>query len=376
MLIHGSTRRLTQIAASAAFALLASSPVAAKDLFTSGNWKGSSYSNESGDFTHCAMSATYVDGTALLFSINRDLGFNMGFTNPAWQLPQDGTYPLVIKIDSIHERKLNAKAVMPSMVLVEIDSPVPTFQAIRAGRQMKVFTMSTTMPFSLDGTSRALARLFDCVEREKAMARGPQGSNPFSGPQQNTNPFSDSPPAQSGTPQGSPPADGQEMIAGAVGRSGIGAKMMSEEQRKKQLPAWASAWSGEGYVGGFQAIPVGVAKTVEEVTAAMISSDSQVCTGQFASGALEPEVREGKTVRRFFTSCDGDAFDGYVRYTAIADPSGSFQVVATMGTADNRTRIDAADRGVIDALLPGAEAPSRRPPVADGADGGERSRSF
>jgi hypothetical protein len=44
------------------------------DSFASGNWKGGSYYDPAGHFTHCAMFASHKSGISLLFSLNRDFG--------------------------------------------------------------------------------------------------------------------------------------------------------------------------------------------------------------------------------------------------------------------------------------------------------------
>ena len=46
-----------------------------------GNWTGGAYTNnDTGAFSHCAVSADYRSGVLLLFSVTRDLQWSMGFS--------------------------------------------------------------------------------------------------------------------------------------------------------------------------------------------------------------------------------------------------------------------------------------------------------
>src|SRR4030095_2581718 len=95
-------------------AMSSPAPAMAVDRFASGEWHGQSFPDDGGEFTHCAMSASYLSGISLLFSLNSSYSFTMGFASPGWALPLGDTYPLLLKIDRIFERKFNATATHPN----------------------------------------------------------------------------------------------------------------------------------------------------------------------------------------------------------------------------------------------------------------------
>jgi len=65
-----------------ALALMASASLAQSSEFVSGNWRGGSFYDQSGAFSHCAMSASYPGNTLFLFSINRSYAWNMASPIP------------------------------------------------------------------------------------------------------------------------------------------------------------------------------------------------------------------------------------------------------------------------------------------------------
>ena len=52
-----------------------------------GGWPGSIFfDDETGEFTHCAASDTYRNGTSLIVSVDRSFDWTLGFVNDAWRL--------------------------------------------------------------------------------------------------------------------------------------------------------------------------------------------------------------------------------------------------------------------------------------------------
>ena len=63
--------------------LTCAAPAATMRNFKVGSWDAGAYSNDTTrQFTHCAATATYANGISVLFSINRDFHWSMGFAHP------------------------------------------------------------------------------------------------------------------------------------------------------------------------------------------------------------------------------------------------------------------------------------------------------
>src|SRR5262245_42105457 len=68
--------------------------------FQVANWFVGVYSSEgSKTFHHCAASAKYNSGISVLFSINRDYRWSMGFAHPQWRLTNGQRYDVAFSID-------------------------------------------------------------------------------------------------------------------------------------------------------------------------------------------------------------------------------------------------------------------------------------
>lgn len=132
--------------------------------FEIGNWGGSAYTHsETGKFSHCAASAEYKNGNALIFSIDRQLTWAFGIYNENWELTVDDTYPVHYRIDSGRELSGEATAVSPTQVKVPLPGDDSLFNRMRRGSRLTVTLRSQTMKFDLTSTSQMLAKLFNCV---------------------------------------------------------------------------------------------------------------------------------------------------------------------------------------------------------------------
>jgi hypothetical protein len=79
-------------------------------------WFTGAYTNEqTGNFNHCAASATYKNGILLIFAVNVNYGWTMGFANPKWQLKPGNQYSVRYWVDTGEPEFGMATAVSPQM---------------------------------------------------------------------------------------------------------------------------------------------------------------------------------------------------------------------------------------------------------------------
>ncbi|MPZ39763.1 MAG: hypothetical protein GEU95_17225 [Rhizobiales bacterium] len=160
--------------------------------FKVGNWNGA-FARD-GRFTHCAASANYGSGISMLFSINRQYQWSMGFANRAWRLTPGEVYNLAFAIDGGEPTHARGEAINPSHAVVQLADSASLFSRFRRGFVLRVAAANQVFTFNLEGTSAMLAQLHSCVQQYTQPTNVARSANPF-----------DRRPASSQKPEGPPP---------------------------------------------------------------------------------------------------------------------------------------------------------------------------
>jgi hypothetical protein len=97
-----------------------------------GNWHGGSYTNDStGEFSHCAVSATYKSGIIFSVAVSNDGSWRFGFINNAWRLTVGQNIPLELTFDGRGPYHTYARVTQPNSVIIEMP---PTSELVRLFR--------------------------------------------------------------------------------------------------------------------------------------------------------------------------------------------------------------------------------------------------
>ena len=157
------TMRLLKSASAAIFAFWLVGAVADAATLSNtqvGNWFVGSYSDDqTGVFSHCAASTTYNSGIALLFSVNRNYNWNMGFESPNWKLQIQQNYPISFTVDNVPALSATAIAVGAMGVAVPLADSTALFGIFRRGKLLTVFGAGQVLQFALTDTSKVLPAL-------------------------------------------------------------------------------------------------------------------------------------------------------------------------------------------------------------------------
>jgi hypothetical protein len=146
--------------------------------FSVGNWSGGAYSVPgSMAFDHCAASAEYKSGIALIFAVSRTFQWSMGMYNPAWQLAQGTSYQITYAVDGSGPTIAKAVAIGPSQVEIPLAPNVTLFQRFMHGNQLTINAASDHFLFDLTKTIELLPDLLRCVENY--VGKAPPSNNPF-----------------------------------------------------------------------------------------------------------------------------------------------------------------------------------------------------
>lgn len=140
-----------------------------------GNWSGAGYTFDDGTFSHCVVSAEYVHGNTLLFSVNIDATVNVGVISPTETFTPQQTFPVALFVDRRQPFFGNATAIDSTFAILTIEDFDRALDSFRQGQTLIVQSQFGEVPFDLTGTSRALAAAFDCAVRNQSY-RAPDNS--------------------------------------------------------------------------------------------------------------------------------------------------------------------------------------------------------
>ncbi len=141
------------------------------------NWDIGVYVSDSTNrFTHCASSAKYKSGITLLFSVNRNIEWAIGFSDPSWSLTSGKSYTVVYKIDNGPVHSGVGRAITPVLVRMSLPDSVSRFNEFRYGDLLAVTTGSKVVRFRLTDTNGMLSALLRCAKQYRDRDSGRSGS--------------------------------------------------------------------------------------------------------------------------------------------------------------------------------------------------------
>jgi S1-C subfamily serine protease len=139
-------------------------------------WQGGAYTNDQGQFSHCAATAGYQSGIFLSLAENNLRVWIIGFSDPAWTLSQGSTFPIDLTLDGQNQFHIFGTAITDKLISATL--PVPALNAFRKARFMVATGSQRTVQFNLNSTDKLADVLVNCVERMKI--NGVAGAGDFS----------------------------------------------------------------------------------------------------------------------------------------------------------------------------------------------------
>lgn len=182
--------RVTFVAGIASLLIATSAQAEQISTLKVGNWNGGAYTHtETGEFSHCAASASYKSGITLIFSIDRGLSWALGLSDDDWKLSEGDNYPVRYWVDRGGELTGTATAITTSQVKIPLPGDDRLFARVRRGKLLTVVASNKTMKFGLTSTNRMLSALFKCTKYWREQDLTPD-ENPFADEKDDANPFS------------------------------------------------------------------------------------------------------------------------------------------------------------------------------------------
>ncbi len=276
------------IGAALSAAVLTCGVVSAEEIagsqFGYGNWSGAAYTyDQTGEFSHCAVSAGFVSGDTLLFSVNKQGTVSVGVANNALNFPVGDSFPVSIYVDRRQPIYGTATAMDRHFAALEIPEFDRALETFKRGYTMTIEAAGRRGVYDLTGTFRALEQAKACAYNYYRHAGAP-------------------------SPDSGSDVDKTVLfqVAGEViSELGVkGARYLTENELEAQ--GWGTGmvyWQAEAY-GMSGAVLVVENNTVDSLRETD-SVDSQFiadrCNGDFASSARqvsnsETEIRELRLV--------------------------------------------------------------------------------
>ena len=325
--------------------------------FSVANWQGGAYTRGNSDtFSHCAASAKYRSGIYVLFSVNRNYRWSVGFGNPNWQLTPRSTYPIAFSIDGARAIGAKAIAITPTTVEVPLQDNAALFERFKYGDLLRVAAANQVFSFRLTDTSKLLPVLLQCVRDTLADTRLASGSsNPFApqggggsgSPSGGSNPFAAVSPPPSGNDAGNNRAEATVIVANLMSLTGIqGFRILSADEAAK-IKADA-VWRAGETLGTVRILSPSVTSSVQNLSGLLIGADARKCKGTFASGALPADSNNAMV--RVFTSCKTGDRTFTIYYLALDRKQGGYYLFATGSSGSEQPAKD-ADASIRQAVL-------------------------
>ena len=147
-----------------------------------GTWKGGAFSDNAGNFSHCAASTTFGSGVTLVVGQNVRNGWLLGFASPNFHLNKGGTVPIDVMFDGQEQAKLFATANSEFMATAIL--PPNVARSFQKASLMVAVSGRTTLQFNLVSTAPLIAMLGDCVSKVKQKGLDAAAASDFTAPRQ------------------------------------------------------------------------------------------------------------------------------------------------------------------------------------------------
>ncbi|MCR9151233.1 MAG: hypothetical protein NXH83_13745 [Rhodobacteraceae bacterium] len=167
------------------FALMLASSTAVADpipgsAFKVGNWEGGAYSfDDTGAFSHCSISAGYISGDTLYFTVNRQATVTVAVGSPGLTgIPVGQSFPVALYVDRRAPFYGTATVLLDGFAALEIPEFDRALESFKRGYVLTIQGAGREGQYDLTGTFRALEATRQCAIRYFNYASAPSAPAP------------------------------------------------------------------------------------------------------------------------------------------------------------------------------------------------------
>lgn len=304
------------------------------ESFNVRGWRGDAFvSDKTGQFDSCVAIAKYRSQISMSVQVDSNYNWWIGFSAPGWTMTPGENIPLSYRIDRGAWQQGTAVAISAELARMPMPAGGYIITRFRRGRILTVSDKSNTFKFRLTGTSRLLARLARCVDKNsKRYGVGPSAS---STPSPQPSPSSSSQaPAVAATVTSDPKLviEATQALFNVMGNLGIrGVNFQHESNRKKALKNIHAIAANEHRTLAAHVYPSGKYETEKVILANIISEAAKTCEGDFSSGTGTQNT-DGSTLHFGQSSCNAGDVATIEHYAITARSRGGVFVYAISDT--------------------------------------------
>ncbi|MCV0428640.1 MAG: hypothetical protein K5905_24545, partial [Roseibium sp.] len=326
-------------AASLVMAIAAGQATAASvESFRSGGWNGSAFTDDqSGLFSTCVASASYRSGITLYVQVDTTFSWAIGFSSPNWDMEVGSDIPLQYRIDRGDWQRGVAKATSKDLARMQMPQGGYIITRFRRGRTLYVFDGTHNYEFRLTGTSRLMARLAQCVERNSAKYGAAPGmaettDTALSGGLGQSAPAKDTS-ASSSTNDPQLAVEATQALFNLMGSTGQSSlKLIPDGQREQDLNGLHAVAADDARTLVAHIFAPGSYQSESELMSLIIGDSQKACAeGSFSSGT-QRITENGKELYTSYANCEAGDFQLKERVAIINRKAGGIFVYGVADT--------------------------------------------
>ncbi len=143
-----------------------SADAAVVEQFTAADWEGLAFtSDDTGQFTHCSVFASYQNGSTLYISYEVGDSWFFSVANDSWSLPEGGNFAIKFRVDRRSQIEGTGVALGPTQIGLPVDANHPFVGQLRRGRELVISFQNKDYAFELSNSNKAMNAAQDCVRR-------------------------------------------------------------------------------------------------------------------------------------------------------------------------------------------------------------------
>ncbi len=303
------------------------------ESFRLGGWNGDAFVNDdTGLFNSCVAIARYRSGISMSVEVDSRYNWWIGFSSPGWTMTTGEKIALRYRIDRGAWQSGIATAISPQLARMAMPADGYIIRRFRRGRVMYVSDSTNSYQFRLTGTSKLLARLARCVE--KNVARHGAGSG-----LSRDDDAAKKPVVQAPEPSKPSKADDSQLAIEAtqtlfnlMARTGLtGLKLIAEADRREERKGLHAVAGSDARTLAAHIHPQETFVSDNQLMANLISQAATDCGGDFNAGYTRATIG-GREVFAGRSVCAAGDVEIVERYAIPARKNGGVFVFAVIDT--------------------------------------------
>lgn len=129
------------------------------------DWRETTIEDKQGQFRYCYVEAGYKNKHGLLIALQANGSFNIGVGIPEAKLQTGQSITATLKIDDKAPENVVGQVMTPELFVMEVGQNFDFYRQLMRGYSLSITTsLGLNESYSLQGSSRALSYLIDCIE--------------------------------------------------------------------------------------------------------------------------------------------------------------------------------------------------------------------